>query len=230
MKRIDIIQGGLYVAKVNGRLAVVQVEEIRDPHHDHGRMNYRVTNLATGRTTVFRTAVKFRCAVPDYIAKEVRGGRMPAHQAALAATAAARKAAAEALLPPKQSIHPITDTVYHRPSSAHGSACGGCTLDVTKWGKPVVKPERHFNPLPLISTWLDHNADKGNPLLQSRSDLLDWLITPSLGDGTVRPGETCGLQHEDERGLELALDCLIAAGIGNPVEQRGTVYCRASYE
>lgn len=54
MKKNEIRVGGHYVAKVNDRLVTVRVDAITEA----GR--YDVTNLSTGRTTYFRSAMKFR--------------------------------------------------------------------------------------------------------------------------------------------------------------------------
>lgn len=69
MLKKDIKVGGVYEAKVNGRLTKVRVDGIdeRDGYKSvasgyttKSATRYRVTNLATGRTTVFRSASKFR--------------------------------------------------------------------------------------------------------------------------------------------------------------------------
>lgn len=63
MKRDQINTGGLYLAKVNGKITTVRVDSIRDGGSDRpggSKMTrYDVTNLATGRSTVFRSASKF---------------------------------------------------------------------------------------------------------------------------------------------------------------------------
>jgi len=68
MKAADIKQGGLYRAKVNGRLATVRVDRIDVYQSSHGtgkkRLVYHVTNTTTRRTTVFRSAVKFKGFAP----------------------------------------------------------------------------------------------------------------------------------------------------------------------
>lgn len=69
MKQSEIKVGGIYVAKVNGKLTRVRVDSIRKQGEVRwfggrasGRSSdaYGVTNLATGRKTVFRSAAKFR--------------------------------------------------------------------------------------------------------------------------------------------------------------------------
>ena len=67
MKKAEITVGGLYRAKVNGRLVTVRVDLIREVPAlwSNGREggtepHYDVTNLATGRKTMFRSASKFR--------------------------------------------------------------------------------------------------------------------------------------------------------------------------
>lgn len=73
MKKADIKKGGLYQAKVGGNLTVVRVDEITPG----GIGEYRVTNLATKRTTYFRSAAKFRgVATPaDFRENNKRTGR-----------------------------------------------------------------------------------------------------------------------------------------------------------
>lgn len=67
MKKSEIKVGGHYLAKVNSRLVTVRVDKIGDDDVGlcHGEVvrhgpYYDVTNLATGRRTIFRSAVKFR--------------------------------------------------------------------------------------------------------------------------------------------------------------------------
>ena len=63
MKAKDIVVGGKYVAKVSGRLTTVRVDDIRLGYRDN--RVYHVTNLTTGRKTIFRSAAKFRHAAGD---------------------------------------------------------------------------------------------------------------------------------------------------------------------
>jgi hypothetical protein len=58
MRASEIQIGGRYLAKVSGRIVVVRVDQIRDGLN--GRKRYDVTNTATGRTTSFRSALRFR--------------------------------------------------------------------------------------------------------------------------------------------------------------------------
>lgn len=79
MKRAEIQKGGLYFAKVAGRVTTVRVDTIRPvTRHRRGHYGdtratgsvcYDVTNLKTGRTTTFRSAAKFRSVapVPPYV-------------------------------------------------------------------------------------------------------------------------------------------------------------------
>ncbi|MDO8473184.1 MAG: UvrD-helicase domain-containing protein [Dehalococcoidia bacterium] len=69
MKKSEIKVGGHYVAKVSDELTTVRVDRInqeREPVSGTmrtgktGRHSYDVTNLATGRTTTFHSAIKFR--------------------------------------------------------------------------------------------------------------------------------------------------------------------------
>lgn len=62
MKANEIKVGGRYIAKVNGKLTTVVVEEIGERYN--GRTYYSVLNLATNRGTTFRSPTKFRCTVP----------------------------------------------------------------------------------------------------------------------------------------------------------------------
>src|SRR5258708_4175227 len=59
MKKNEIKVGGLYTAKVNGKHTTVRVDSIRETGGKSG-VHYGVTNLATGRTTTFHSAAKFR--------------------------------------------------------------------------------------------------------------------------------------------------------------------------
>ena len=71
MKAKEIKKGGVYLAKVSGKLVRVRVDEIREISR-FKRSNYSgqaeytdktiwdVTNLTTGRKTTFKSAQKFR--------------------------------------------------------------------------------------------------------------------------------------------------------------------------
>ena len=69
MLQTQIVIGGVYLAKVSNKLTQVRVDDIRLianwSKRTIGRQNcatckiYDVTNLATGRKTVFRSAAKF---------------------------------------------------------------------------------------------------------------------------------------------------------------------------
>ena len=63
MKKAEIKQGGLYIAKVSGRITTVRVDTIRERSDWRGNTTtvYDVTNLKTGRKTTFKSAAKFRC-------------------------------------------------------------------------------------------------------------------------------------------------------------------------
>ncbi len=67
MKKSEIQVGGVYIAKVSGKLTSVRVDMIRQNkgygggrYPNKGSVHYDVTNLATGRKTTFRSAAKFR--------------------------------------------------------------------------------------------------------------------------------------------------------------------------
>ena len=67
MKASEIKVGGLYVAKVSLKLTTVRVDEIREVYFPTLRKivtRYDITNLMTNRSTSFRSAAKFRSAVP----------------------------------------------------------------------------------------------------------------------------------------------------------------------
>lgn len=73
-KKADVAVGDVWIAKVSGRLTRVRVDAIREDGTGRHKgytldgkgkgyaqaTRYVVTNLATGRTTTFRSAVKFR--------------------------------------------------------------------------------------------------------------------------------------------------------------------------
>lgn len=75
MHRKDIKKGGLYLAKVNGKVQTVRVDEIADsrkyrsdPYSGRSKLAdtvvYHCTNTATGRKIIFRSAAKFRSLAP----------------------------------------------------------------------------------------------------------------------------------------------------------------------
>jgi hypothetical protein len=86
MKAKDITVGGLYAARVAGRLTTVRVEAIRESAVYRARQPhtpvtlYDVTNTATGRRTTFRSARRFRgpagapAAPPRIPLKDARPG------------------------------------------------------------------------------------------------------------------------------------------------------------
>lgn len=76
MKANEIKQGGIYTAKVSGKITKVKVLAIRETSKFSrssysGQSVYRdavvydVTNLSTGRRTTFKSAAKFRAAVGE---------------------------------------------------------------------------------------------------------------------------------------------------------------------
>ena len=60
MKASEITLGGVYVAKVTGKLAKVRVENIVE-HLSRGcaQMHYRCVNLATGRPVTVKSCQRF---------------------------------------------------------------------------------------------------------------------------------------------------------------------------
>ncbi len=71
MKAKEIQVGGRYVAKMSGKLTTVEVKGIRETSSYRAHQpytpttRYDVVNLTTGRQTMFRSATKFRYAVPS---------------------------------------------------------------------------------------------------------------------------------------------------------------------
>jgi hypothetical protein len=70
MKKEEIKVGGVYLATVNGKLTRVRVDSITEPHYNpkigrHFTGCYRVTNLSTGRKTVFPSVARFRSPAPE---------------------------------------------------------------------------------------------------------------------------------------------------------------------
>jgi hypothetical protein len=70
----------------------------------------------------------------------------------------------------------------------------------------------HINILPIIAEWIRNHPDSTDFWPTRRDRLISFLI---------------GRVPDDQ--IDLAADCLIAAGIGNEAEQQGTVYCRCTY-
>lgn len=73
MKAAEIVKGSLYQAKVNGKLTTVRVDDIvkrpgyksrTSSHHIKSATVYEVTNLASGRALLFRSAQRFIRAAP----------------------------------------------------------------------------------------------------------------------------------------------------------------------
>lgn len=92
MKKHEIVVGGKYIAKVANKLTTVRVDGIREVakyggiDYLSGRRKekdgivYDVTNLATERKTIFRSAGKFRSAVIDKTARSVPRSEMPVYE------------------------------------------------------------------------------------------------------------------------------------------------------
>ena len=59
MKKAEIKAGGIYVAKVSGKLTSVRVDAINESSFS-SRTIYAVMNLKTGRKITFRSAMRFR--------------------------------------------------------------------------------------------------------------------------------------------------------------------------
>lgn len=63
MKKDQIVVGGLYAARVSGRIVTVRVDNIRElvvSNDYRGKTVYDVTNLDTGRKLTFQSCQKFR--------------------------------------------------------------------------------------------------------------------------------------------------------------------------
>ena len=84
-----------------------------------------------------------------------------------------------------------------------------------------------MNVLPIIADWLgefNYREDSEMP----RADLVAWITKPSVDlSFFMSIAQVYKLSSVD---VELAVDCLIAAGIGRPQELNRTVYCRCSSE
>ncbi len=86
MKANQIKAGGRYTAKVSGVITTVRVDEVTDdsyPGRTRGGTRYHVTNLRTGRKTVFRSPQKFRAEVKPAVplvsdTYQDCGGNLPA--------------------------------------------------------------------------------------------------------------------------------------------------------
>ena len=74
MKAKDIVVGGVYLARVSGKLTSVRVDAIEEVYSSRCRWRdwYRVTNLATGRKLTFYSPQKFRGAVRDEASTHAR--------------------------------------------------------------------------------------------------------------------------------------------------------------
>ena len=89
MKASQIKVGGIYTAKISGRVVKVRVDKIREvakyARNYSGRFEtrdsvvYDVTNLVTNRRTTFATAGKFRSAVPQESKNEPNSDRGNQH-------------------------------------------------------------------------------------------------------------------------------------------------------
>ncbi len=77
--------------------------------------------------------------------------------------------------------------------------------------------ESYINPLHIIQAWIGE-FHGGDVVIDppTRLALTFWV-------------ESKGWYPPNDSQIELAVDCLIAAGIGREQEQTATVYCRASY-
>lgn len=73
MLKKDIAVGGVYLAKVSGKIVPCRVDAIHENFAMHKvSHSYHVTNLATGRKVTFRSAQKFRSVVKsDAVAQKV---------------------------------------------------------------------------------------------------------------------------------------------------------------
>lgn len=73
MRQSEVKVGGIYIAKVSNRLVSVRLDRIETPSGTRRSVTrFHVTNLRTGRKTVFRSAAKFRC-----VAAKTEPARIP---------------------------------------------------------------------------------------------------------------------------------------------------------
>ncbi len=125
MLQKEIKVGGVYLATVSGKLTQVRVDAIskRDGHKKETTV-YGVTNLTTGRTTTFKSAMKFRKEVVQE-AKPVRGAEQrpdptvpsAGTPASTRTTRPGKPTAAAAAAPSPGDSEPSTST----PSCLNGS-------------------------------------------------------------------------------------------------------------
>lgn len=80
-----------------------------------------------------------------------------------------------------------------------------------------------FNPLPMIAEYYRHADMHDDPV--TRVYLCRWVGAKLAG----RYKGYSGAPYMMPSQIDLAIDCLIAAGIGREEEQGGTVYCNCSY-
>lgn len=133
MKANEIRVGGVYIAKVSGKLTKVRVDAIRETSGRMGRGErtvYGVTNLATKRTTSFRSAAKFR--------KEVKGSEVPVPKSQRKTESVVSpeypmpKAKVETPKPPPPPVKAVVARVH---------AGGGIMVDIVE-EKPRETPEQ----------------------------------------------------------------------------------------
>src|SRR5262245_14461781 len=89
MLKSEIEVGGLYTAKVNGKVTVVRVDVIRKiKTYQRGRLGsgepgnatvYDVTNTATGKRTTFRSAQRFLGRAKPAAARPAKAKAEPIH-------------------------------------------------------------------------------------------------------------------------------------------------------
>lgn len=73
MTKNQIKIGGLYLARVSGKLTSVRVDSIseRPDYNGRTRTTYNLTNTKTGRSCAAHSAAKFRSAVSETMAKAI---------------------------------------------------------------------------------------------------------------------------------------------------------------
>lgn len=126
MKASEIRVGGIYVAKVAGKLTKVRVDEIKTIYNDYPKRDekrYYVTNLATGRKTTFRSAAKFRSEIISEKEAKLRTDKL-----GRLLTAAGKLEREEA----KQSSDPSTVSTAKTLAKTQTTQQGSTTADIVE--------------------------------------------------------------------------------------------------
>ena len=132
MKANEIVVGGIYTAKVSGKLVSVRVDGTRKVPKMGGtsyagriqykqKLVYDVTNLKTGRSLVFSSAGKFHDAPTRiYLVWQTRNGKVLGEAAASdGASRVARKEAVKSDADVVRVAHTVSTTVVAAIAKAH---------------------------------------------------------------------------------------------------------------